>query len=63
MLIYQCDNIRVMQHPYLQIFDVQQYMEGDAPRTYGRKYDYFTVKQCHNIKEVRQLVQELQNKG
>jgi hypothetical protein len=63
MLIYQCNDIRVMQHPFLQIFDVQQFMEGDDPRTYGRKHDYFTVKQCHSINEVRQLVHELQNKG
>ncbi|UTS53539.1 hypothetical protein UES1_171 [Escherichia phage UE-S1] len=63
MLIYKCDNIRVLQHPYLQIFDVQMFMEGDNPRTYGRKYDYFTVKQCNNIDEVRRLVHELQNKG
>lgn len=63
MLIYQGDGIRVMQHPYLQIFDVQKFMEGDCNRSYDRKFDYFTVKQCHSIQEVRELVQDLQNKG
>ena len=63
MLIYQNNDIRVMQHPYLEIFDVQKFMEGDDPRTYGRKYDFFTVKQCNSIEEVKQLVKELENKG
>lgn len=63
MLIYQGDGIRVLQHPFLQVFDVQKFQEGDDPRTYGRKYDYFTVKQCTSIEEVRSLVKELENNG
>lgn len=59
MLIYSKDGIQVYQHPHLQIFDVKKWMEGDDPRSYGRKYDYFTVKQCKSIEEVNEVVREL----
>ncbi len=59
MMIYNKDGIRVMQHPHLQIYNVQQYMEGDWNRSYSRKMDYFTVKQCNSIEEVNTVVQEL----
>lgn len=61
MLIYDEDGIKVFQHQYLQVFDVKMWMEGDDPRSYGRKYDYFTVKQCNSIEEVRSTVLELRN--
>lgn len=59
MLIYNNKGIRVLQHEYLQVFHVQKFMEGDNPRSYGRTMDYFTVKECYSIEEVREVVSKL----
>ena len=59
MVIFMQHGIRVIQHEYLQLFNVQKWMEGDDPRSYGRKYDYFTVEQTKSIDRVNELVREL----
>lgn len=63
MLIYDNDGIRVYQHPHLQIFHVKQWMEGDDNRSYGRKWDYFTVAEVRGIERVKEVVKELMEKG
>ena len=63
MLIYSNNNIRVYQHPHLQIFHVKKWMEGDNPRSYGRTWDFFTVEECRSIDRVNELVKELLEKG
>lgn len=59
MIIFNKDGIRVWQHPYHQVFHVQQWGLGDDPRSYGEKYDYFTVKECFSIEEVNKVYQNL----
>lgn len=59
MLIYNEHGIRVLQHEYLEIYYIQQWMEGDDNRSYGRKYDYFTVRTSKSIEEVNQVVREM----
>lgn len=56
MMIYNKNGVRVMQHPFLYRWDVQVWMEGDDPRSYGRKWDYFTVEQCTKFDRVQELV-------
>ncbi|URC22598.1 hypothetical protein KASHIRA_00040 [Serratia phage vB_SmaM-Kashira] len=59
MVIYNKDGIRVLQHDHLQLFHVQQWMEGDCQRSYGRSYDYHTVLETRSIEEVNKKVKEL----
>lgn len=59
MMIYNEDGIRVLQHDHLQLFHVQQWMEGDCPRSYGRGYDYHNVLETTRIEEVNTKVNDL----
>ena len=60
MIIWKTENWRVVQHPFLEYYHIQKWMEGDCRRSYGRVFDFFTVKECRSIKEVQAyLVAEL----
>lgn len=61
MVIYQDKQVRVLQHPFLNVFHIQKWQQGDDPRSYGRTWDYFTVRECQSIDEVNQYVQHLVN--
>ncbi|QOC57645.1 hypothetical protein pEp_SNUABM10_00046 [Erwinia phage pEp_SNUABM_10] len=56
MLIFEQGDWRVIQHPYLQIFHILKWSEGDDPRSYGRTWDYFTQKECRSIEEVKEYL-------
>lgn len=62
MVIYKSDKVRVLQHELLDIWNVQVYGECDNPRSYGRHYDWYTVKQLTCIREVKELVKILEAK-
>lgn len=49
MLIYENGNIRVIQHPYLQLFNVEVFRKGD----------WIVEKQVSNIQSVNELVSKL----
>lgn len=59
MMIFSQDNVRVLQHEYLQIFYVQQWGECDNPHSYGRHFDFHTVLETRKIEEVRNKVGQL----
>lgn len=58
MLIYNKHPYQVVQHPHVQYFVIKKWKEGDDPRSYDRKFDYFTIKQCNSIDEVNQWFKE-----
>lgn len=59
MNIFEKGNVRVLQHPFLTLFHVQKWMEGDDPRSYGRCFKWCNVKETRCIKEVNKIVREL----
>lgn len=63
MLLYNKDGVRVIQHPYLYVYHVEQWMEGDDPRSYGRCYKWCTVLETTSIVEVNKKVKELHEKS
>jgi hypothetical protein len=63
MIIFNEGGIRVLQHPYLQYFQVQKWCLGDCSRSYGQSYDYRTVLETRKIEEVNAKVAELTREG
>lgn len=49
MLIYQQDNVRVTQHPFLNIFNVEKFQNGD----------WVVIEQTSLISRAGELVDEL----
>lgn len=56
MLIFEDNGWRVYQHPYLMVFHIAKWMEGDDPRSYGRTWDYHTVHECRSVEEVKEYL-------
>jgi len=56
MILWQKDGYQVVQHERLQYFYVKKWMEGDNPRSYGRHWDYFTVKTFNCIEKVKDFL-------
>lgn len=56
MILWQKDGYQVVQHERLQYFYVKKWMEGDNPRSYGRHWDYFTVKTFSCIEKVKDFL-------
>lgn len=63
MLVFQGDKIRVMYDTRNQIYAVQKWTEGDNPRSYGRHYDYYTVKQFKNSSDVVAYLDEVKEEN
>lgn len=54
-IIYEEERVRVLQHNYLQVFDVQEYGETLD----SSDMQWHTVKQVFSIEEVRERVKEI----
>lgn len=57
-LVFKGKNFRVLYDSRNNIYNIQRWMDCDNPRTYGRHYDYCTVKQCNTTHEVVKYLDE-----
>lgn len=56
MILWEEGGYQVVQHERLNYFYVRKWMEGDNPRSYGRHWDYFTVKTFNCIEKVKDFL-------
>lgn len=60
--VYDKGSVRVMACPFRDEWHIQEWMEGDNPRSYGGHYDYYTTKVCHTEEETNKELYKILSK-